>query len=488
MGKLGLVLAEGRSPRLVVDSSISMVTANTAISNRMLLPKVSDLCQAAPLRPALALENVLLLALDVSKAHRRILIHPDDRGLLCFHAGEDLYQSVTLNFGARASGWYWGRVAGLMVRLVHHLLPPTHGVFQYVDDMLLWLDACTAPIWASMVTLIFLCLRIPMSWKKAQMGFQVIWIGWSISTRTWTISIPSDKVAKITDQVSEALQSPKISIKVLQSLVGRLLWVISAWKHLRPLLIPLYKDVAAVPVSQVGMDPVHFHTFVAGLSDELVLLSSMVHLHHSLAAGVKLVRVANQFVKPKSDLHLVYIKSRRVWVGIQDPTNPNRVLSTCFKHTLQTWKALFLATDFSLSMRPPLPVQVSATADAMADEQTAGLGGAVFLPDGRCGWFQFRIGLAEVADVWPWISSSMQKRIACWELLAQFVLSWMIDEMLPSTRGPVSVPQGTDNSATDASVSKGLTMNGPMSDILGPYFLFMRRRCYYPTSPTSLEG
>ena len=59
--------------------------------------------------------------------------------------------------------------------------------------------------------------------------------------------------------------------------------------------------------------------------------------------------------------------------------------------------------------------------------------------------------------------------------------------MLPATRGPVSVPQGTDNSATDASMSKGLTMNGPMSDILGPYFLFMRRRCYYP-SITHIPG
>ena len=226
---------------------------------------------------------------------------------------------MTLNFGARASGWYWGRIAGLMARLVHHLLPPTHCVFQYVDDMLLWLDACTAPIWASMVSLMFLCLRIPMSWKKAQMGSQVTWIGWSISTQSWTISTPADKVAKITDQVSVALHSPKISIKVLQSLVGRLLWVTSAWKHLRPLLIPLYKDTTTIPVSQVGMDPVHFHTFVAGLSDELVLLSSMLHLHHSLSAGVKLVRVANQFVKSKSDLHLLYIKSRRVWVGIQDP-------------------------------------------------------------------------------------------------------------------------------------------------------------------------
>jgi len=37
VGKLGVVIAEGRSPRLVVDSSISDVTSNTVIPNHMTL-------------------------------------------------------------------------------------------------------------------------------------------------------------------------------------------------------------------------------------------------------------------------------------------------------------------------------------------------------------------------------------------------------------------------------------------------------------------
>ena len=114
VGKLGVVLAEGRSPRLVVDSSVSNVTANTSIPNHMLLPKISDLMDSGPRE--FSREQLIQLTLDVSKAHRRILIHPDDRGLLCFHVGDRLYQCLCLNFGARASGWYWGRVAGLMVR------------------------------------------------------------------------------------------------------------------------------------------------------------------------------------------------------------------------------------------------------------------------------------------------------------------------------------------------------------------------------------
>ena len=87
VGKLGLVLAEGRSPRLVVDSSVSNVTSNTAIPNQMLLPKITDVMSCAPLH--FAVEQSTQLTLDVSKAHRRILIHPDDRGLLCFHVGDE---------------------------------------------------------------------------------------------------------------------------------------------------------------------------------------------------------------------------------------------------------------------------------------------------------------------------------------------------------------------------------------------------------------
>ena len=117
--------------------------------NQMLLPKITDVMSCAPLH--FAVEQSTQLTLDVSKAHRRILIHPDDRGLLCFHVGDELFQceSVCLNFGARACGWYWGRVAGLMVRTSYALLGHHRALWQYVDDLLAWLDRQTAPLWAS---------------------------------------------------------------------------------------------------------------------------------------------------------------------------------------------------------------------------------------------------------------------------------------------------------------------------------------------------
>ena len=204
-------LAEGCSPGLVVDSSISNVTANTVIPNHMLLPRISDLMQCAPSESAV--EQVVHLTLDVSKAHRRILIHPADRGLLCFHVGDELYQCLCLNVGARASGWYWGRVAGLMVRTSHALLDHHHALWQYVDDLLAWLDKRIAPLWASALIILFLLLGIPMSWHKASLAPSLTWIGWHICIETWTVQIPETKLASILTQIKSLQKQDKVPLR-----------------------------------------------------------------------------------------------------------------------------------------------------------------------------------------------------------------------------------------------------------------------------------
>ena len=52
IGKLNLVLAPNRSQCLVVDSSVSGVTAHTCITNRMCLPRIFDVICAPPDLPS----------------------------------------------------------------------------------------------------------------------------------------------------------------------------------------------------------------------------------------------------------------------------------------------------------------------------------------------------------------------------------------------------------------------------------------------------
>ena len=164
IGKLNLVIAQGRSPRLVVDSSVSNVTANPCIPNRMALPCISDAISAAPDSPTS--QACVQLTLDVAKAHRRIKNRPDDGGLLCFHFQKRLFRSVTLNFGARASGYYWGRVACMLMRTLHRVVHVPHSMFIFVDDILAALDSKSSPVYASMIVLMCMCLGVPLSWKK----------------------------------------------------------------------------------------------------------------------------------------------------------------------------------------------------------------------------------------------------------------------------------------------------------------------------------
>eukprot|EP00435_Cladocopium_sp_Y103_P067702 s917_g30.t1 len=329
-----------------------------------MLPKISDVMQCAP--SDLAAEQLTQLTLDGSKAHRRVLIHPDDRGLLCFHVGDDLYQSICLNFGARASGWYWGRVAGLMVRTSHALLDHHHALWQYVDDLLVWLDKTSAPLWASSLVILFLLLGIPMSWHKAALGPSLTWIGWSICVETWTIQIPHSKLTTILNQLDVLLKDRTASLKELQSALG--------------LGSPPVAYECMAPPTAVADTPLQV---VALVDDSLMLTQSLLHQHHSLAAGAFVKRVANTFVTNRQELMAVHTKSRRIWLGITDPMSPSRSLDEDARAALQAWHEIVSSASFCVSMRAPQILPVQATADAMASADVAGLGGAAFFADGE---------------------------------------------------------------------------------------------------------
>ena len=478
VGKLGVVIADGRSPRLVVDSSVSNVTANTNIPNHMMLPRISDVWRCAPSQSAV--ERMIQLTLDVSKAHRRILIHPDDRGLLCFHVRDELYKCITLNFGARASGWYWGRLAGFMVRASHALLDHSHALWQYVDDLLTWLDRLSAPLWSSALVILFLILGIPLSWHKAALSVQVSWIGWSICVETWTVELPKAKLLAILSQLDSLSKQDRLQLKELQSVVGRLLWLTGAWHHLRPLLIPFYKALHHIPVTMVGVSSTVFDHLLDVIDDDLILRSSQIAQHHSLVEGTQIKRVANTFVNSRTELRQVFTKSRRVWLGIVDPTSPYRSMDDDVRGAIAAWRNVLSSTSCCMTMRPAEVMPVQATADAMANEHMAGLGGAVFFADGSCAWFQFKLHLDTVHACCPWVGANMQKHIAAWELLAQFALTFCIESRLPPGHFPVTCHQGTDNSASNATAAKGLTTTPGMAHILGQYFLFMLRVHVFP--------
>ena len=151
-----------------------------------------------------AAEDFTALVLDVSKAHRRIKIRPQDQGLLCFRHRDRLCQCLTLNFGA---SYYWSRTAGLLCRLLHRMIYVNHSLMIYVDDLICLLRKCTSPLLAAFAVIFLLALKVPMSWRKASLSSHPVWIGWSIDLATFTVCVEADKQQRLLHLLLSLLQA-----------------------------------------------------------------------------------------------------------------------------------------------------------------------------------------------------------------------------------------------------------------------------------------
>ena len=462
IGKLNLVVAPGRSPRLVVDSSVSGVTANTCIPNRMALPRISDVISSAPDTPTS--EACVLLTLDVSKAHRRIKIHPDDRGLLCFHFQGRLFRSNTLNFGARASGYYWGRVAGMLMRTLHRVVHVRHSMFIYVDDLLASLDSTSSPVYASMVVLMCMCLGVPLSWKKTQLQSKVVWIGWEISASDWTVTLTAEKRSSILEDLREMLRVHKIPLKLLERLTGKLLWVTSAWHQLRPLLNPFYHSLSSPSPTLISLSLTEWTQLLESLDETGVITTSLPH--PSLQVGVRVFRVGNTNVSCLHQLRQLSFRSRRIWISISDPQSPVEKSATL------AWQRLLASTSLVYSMLPRPTLVCQAAADAMANDTLVGIGGFVVFPSGLSGWFQIKLQAGDLEGVLPWATIPLQHNICAFELLGQCLLLQLVSKMLCGRRQHCTLVTACDNTASEVAATKGISGSVGISSILPQFFRY----------------
>ncbi|CAE7236031.1 unnamed protein product [Symbiodinium sp. CCMP2592] len=379
VGKLGVVLAEGRPPRLVVDSSVSGVTSNTALPNRSANPTLSDVFFCMPLSDST--ERLVALMLDVAKAHRRILIRALDRGLLCFRHRGKLYQCLTLNFGARVSSFYWARAAGLLLRLVHRIVRVRHSAQIYVDDILALLDAISAPLWASLIVVLLLVLRVPMSWHKAALGPSVVWIGWEFNLSHFCVKLDPGKFTRLCALLRQALLSKPCSCHLLERVTGKLLWLSSLFRTFRPSLAPLYSDQHALLPTMTALQPERWPEILQALSPDLILLRPIGVA--ALPPGSKILRVNQTAVSCRGDLPLLAPDARRIWLQSSSLHTGMCVLSDSSQEVLRLWLDLCQSgTAVRSLLRPPLYV-CEAFAHACAAELSAGLGGFARLPDGR---------------------------------------------------------------------------------------------------------
>ena len=236
VGKLAIVSNHTGKHRLVLDSTVcglNQLSANN-IQEHITYPRIQDVMQCIGASVA---QQSTLFNIDVKAAHKRIKVHPNERGLLSFRALGKLFAYKVLHFGGSCSAYYWARVSSLILRLSHHLLYLYHSGFVFVDDFLYNFCTPVATLQACTVLLLFDFLNVPVSWNKLQLAHRVTWIGWNLNTTTCLVSIPEDKLHKLRNMLSQLSTSGKFRRQEVEKLAGNLLWLSDIVSSLRWILL-----------------------------------------------------------------------------------------------------------------------------------------------------------------------------------------------------------------------------------------------------------
>ena len=395
VGKLGLVQAPGRAPRLVVDSSVSAVTENTTLPNRSCNPTLSHLRRCLPLSPAQ--EELCALVLDVSKAHRRIKIRPEDQGLLCFHHRDKLYQCLTLNFGARASSYYWSRTAGLLCRLLRRLLFVNHALMIYVDDLLCLLRKCASPLLSAFIVILLLVLQVPMSWHKASLSSQPVWIGWRIDLLTGAVQMESAKQHRLLLLLQQVLDARHVSRHDVEKLTGKLLWLSGFLSFLRPTLAPLYALQHSGQTLMAALTLDQWSALRGVLDADLVVRGTINH--PSVPFGSRLFRLARLPLSCLADVPDWLPESRRVWVQVSHHQTPSVPVTAEVREVLSLWKDFTQSPTCQHSVWMAPTFACEAFADACADASSVGMGGYVKFPCRSKRFFQVSLSRAALRHI-----------------------------------------------------------------------------------------
>lgn len=117
-----------------MDSRVCGPNSRCFIPEHSTVPSAKDVLRTYPLRNTS--EEMIGFSVDVKAAHKRIVLHPDERGLVGFSMGGQIFFYNVTPFRATFSASWWSRLGGWLLRALHLLLWFSHAGFLYVDDFL----------------------------------------------------------------------------------------------------------------------------------------------------------------------------------------------------------------------------------------------------------------------------------------------------------------------------------------------------------------
>ena len=275
------------------------------------------------------------------------------------------YRYVVCHFGAGFSACWWQRVGGQILRVTHALLSMRgHKAWLYVDDLFAMLAQATWEQQGIIVTFFLAALHAPISWRKAQLGTQVTWCGWTFHLDIECVQLVAGKLEKLRTQLSKLAQSRKIPRKLLESSLDLLMWATSTCQL-------LCKDLRSRQGTLHSIQAREWHRFLQCLSNEAVVTSEPSGLW--LTPGARLLKIGAIKIQCKRDVPPIP-PSQPQWVRLSDPARHETHLRNKSRRALE-WLSSFFRHDQLRNMRQSPLLHCMAAANAMAEGDVVGIGG-----------------------------------------------------------------------------------------------------------------
>jgi len=463
VGRLNIVTSPGKKPRLVVDSSVCGTNSCCQVKETYALPGLESVRHCFPFRQRNG--ELACFSLDIESARKTVRIRERDRGLVGVQhelpGGELRYLFYKVcPFGAVFSAHWFQRVSSFLIRMMHMFLYVRHALLMYSDDLLGVTEKSVVDITFTLVLSFCVCSGYPVSWKKLQLGPQVLWIGWNLSFSMGGVQVPQDKLDKLSSGIRDLIGRDRVDKRALHRVIGLIQWILQLFPLLKPWMTTLYADLHAPLGTAYSMDPGDFPALGRHLNDGMTFVSRPTGT--AIPLGSRLLSVRHVDIKTRQDLLQVPLSSKRLWLRVADPGSNRRRLSSASKQLLCFWKNWALQPPIFRPLQVPLASPIEAAADAMASGDCFAIGGYVNLPSGYNLWFSQSWVMSDFSFAGLDLSNDAQSYIASWETLAQIALLHCVSAAVPFGRLRVRIKSWSDNAGAESISNKLYTRKFPL--------------------------
>ena len=382
-----------------------------------------------------------------------------DGGLAFFWLAGVWWRYLVCHFGASWSAWWWGRVSGALVRLLHAFLGKGHMAFNYVDDTVVFVRAEVAWETAALIGMYMEMLGVPLSWHKLGVGISVQYIGIVINLREVSLGLSADKVAHLQRFLALIKKGNRLDKKGLERGVGQLQWATAIAPWLRSWLSSLYRMMHMLGLRWGWLDEAGSREVFNAMDEDGTLGWDA----GGFARGMSLSFVGKRTARSKDDWRTHWGQGKGS-VAFAD-WEARRVKVTQEAVVMAgLWQKYLSGVSVSRRLWRPWAVPGDAAADAFASGDWASLGGwwvdEGVLDKATCWWYRLEIHRDDSAE-WVTIKGDLQDDIAFFECLAQVVLLAL--RVRGSSCNGGRLVQGCDNQTSVGALQKRLSTKYPLA-------------------------